>query len=430
MLVGYLDDTGAGSDDDLPVAEELVDIWQPGARRHSVASAYAACPQNLIWQDQHGDHDAEAATAISATEVACPVERLLRMALLVNRPQEYAPAPSRKRRRSKQPPTLGELLAALMASPSDDPAPHYKSADRRLGYHEFSRRFANDLGQTIRAINDQAQQLWNHSRREVQNGWAVLGQVSKIMYERVGARTRKLRPVPGQAGAVGDDGLRHESFTLHCLGVLCTWMLDLGLEDPAVMAAVAAGIQGEQLAEVFKGMPLYQHAFVGFKAWVQAKAEALGFGTHACSMELCVHGSLRQRVHVHAWLGPQLDMMAWTDRVHVVALNLADMGWGGVRPHMRVLRPRRAGGALRAEIIGGMYYVLTVKPGTMFRHGSRWPFSDLVIVINYCLSLVEVCVPCCFSRCSPVLCINHQTCSPVFAVPPVASIERSLCRGL
>lgn len=377
MLLGFHDDGSDASDDDLPVAMEVLSVWQPGRQRHSVASACSARLPNLVGLDEDY-RDAPAQSVIEwPAEVSCPVERLLRMALLVNAPEQYAPAPSRKRRRNKQTPELGELLAAVIASPGADPAPHFKAPDRKHGYDEFERRFAGDLSQPIRAVRSRARQLWTQASRGVQNGWTVLARVCKRMYVRTGARTRELQPVPGQAGTAAVDGLVVENFDVNCLGVLCTWMLDLGLEDPGVLAAVASGQSGEQLLQTLTALPLYRRAFLSFQEWVEHKADSMGFQSHAASMELCLHGTLRHRVHVHAFLGPRLDMMAWEQRHLVISLDVATMGWGGVRPHLRFLRPKRAGGSVRSEVVGGIYYVLMDKPGTMFRAGNRWPFVDL-----------------------------------------------------
>ena len=376
MLVGFDYEDGETSDDGLPVTDEIVPLWQPGGRRNSVSSAFSSCPGNLVGLDQDHEEESQLSRHQAAQELACPVERLLRLALLVNSPQQYAPEPSRKRRRTKKPKSLGELLAVVISKPDQDPAPHYRNVERRLGYHEFERRFGLDVNEPVRTVRNRATQLWVQASRRVQHGWGILAQVCRLMYERIGARTRILKAPPGQPAGPLEDGLVAEASTRPVIGVLCTWMLELGLDDPQVLQAVAGVQQGVELVEILKNISLYSDAFHAFQLWVESQAATMGFRSHAASMELCLNGSVKHRVHVHAFLGPFLDMMSWECRQCVIALDLETMGWNGVRPHIRLLRPKRAAGGVRAETIGGLYYVLMEKPGTMFRGASRWPFLD------------------------------------------------------
>ena len=94
-------------------------------------------------------------------------------------------------------------------------------------------------------------------------------------------------------------------------------------------------------------------------------------------MELYMAGSMPHRVHVHAFLGPHVDFVAWDSWLPVKGFQPSDMFWGGSQPHLRLLRARRAHKGVHQETIGGLYYVLMEKPGTMFRAGNRWPFKDV-----------------------------------------------------
>ena len=83
------------------------------------------------------------------------------------------------------------------------------------------------------------------------------------------------------------------------------------------------------------------------------------------------------RVHVHAFMGPQLDMMAWQSSQHMVSVDLAAVAWSGARPNVRLMRCRKQDRALRHVVVGGIYYVLMDKPGTMYCAGTKWRFTDL-----------------------------------------------------
>ena len=388
MLLGFLDEDDYPSDDDLPVARQVDSVWEPGRQRNSVASACSQRLPNLVGLDESANPAPPPQRPQVDYSAMGPAERLLRMALLVNSPQDYVERPTRKRRRLKQRPSLGEQLAALIADPAGDPAPWTTYVGRRLGYHEFERRFAADLGFSIRAAREPAKKLWSAADRGVQNGWTVLAQVGQHMYDKVNSRTRVLKAPPGDSETKVVDGTIPEAVSLCCLGLLCTWILDLGLDDLGVMLKVRNGLQGEALLQALKNVPLYEQAFQSFYEWIVHRSDSLGFRTHAGSMEMCMQGTPAHRVHVHAFMGPQLDMMAWQSSQHTVSVDLATLAWGGARPNVRLMRCRRQGRAVRDEIVGGMYYVLMNKPGSMFRMGNRWPFTELLAGSNRCVILI------------------------------------------
>ena len=377
MLAGYSDSDGSEGEDYLPVAAGPRSIWQSSSRRHSVADAWSEAPPNL--EGMHADIAREIEPAAPSVQLSdCVVEKLLRLAFVVNDPQQYCPEPTRKRRRGKHPPELGALLASSMRSPTTDVASHFNSKERRLGYHEFERRLALDVKTSVRHVRDRATHLWRTAARAVQNGWAIMAKVTRLMYSRVGHRTRLLQGPPGDDQAPPpEDGMRPPADELTCHGVLCTWMLELGLQDAEVLALVAEGHRGEALRSRLVALPLYEQAFASFTAFVSGKAEALSFRSEAASMELCMGGTLPHRVHVHAFLGPHVDFVSWDSWSPQKGLSPGDMFWGGSVPHIRLLRPRRNNKALHQETIGGLYYVLMEKPGTMFRAGTRWPFKDV-----------------------------------------------------
>ena len=376
MLLGFSDEDGSGSEDGLPIDSVPFSVWQAAGQRQSVAIAFHERPANLTGLESAESVGTQSAAPSLAYNSACPVERMLRLALQVNAPQEYVPARPRKKIKGKQPPDLGDMLAVLVEQPDLDPASHFGYLERRAGYHEFERRFGLDVQQPVRVVRARATQLWLAARRNVQNGWGILAQVAKVMYIRVGARTRMLVSPPGDSGTTLSDGLLPQSHIVPCLGALCTWMLALGLNDPSVLQIVGSGTRGLELVTALKSVGLYRQAFDGFDAWVQRKASELGFASRAASMELCMNGSLPHRVHVHCFLGPNVDMQVWDKHGQETNIDLDGMVWSGVRPNIRLLRTRKIRRPVITEAVGGLYYVLTEKPGSMFRSGNRWPFQE------------------------------------------------------
>ena len=160
-------------------------IWQSGNRRLSVAHALAEAPPNL-----QGLLGADAADTVPDAppekQCACVVERVLRLAFSVEQPQQYCFEPPRKRRRGKQAPALGTLLARSMRSPTTDVCSHFDWKDRRKGYHELDRRYALDMQTSVRQVRDRSKQLWLTADRAVRNGWSILAKVRDQMYVRQG----------------------------------------------------------------------------------------------------------------------------------------------------------------------------------------------------------------------------------------------------
>ena len=123
-------------------------------------------------------------------------------------------------------------------------------------------------------------------------------------------------------------------------------------------------------------MNLYRHAFDSFAAQVSKWATEHRFGSHAASMELCLHGNLIHRVHLHAFFGPKVDFMGCECRHVPSFVDVASFMWLGSNPQIRGMRSHSRKSVMQDETVGGLYYVLMEKPGTMFRVANLWPFQD------------------------------------------------------
>jgi hypothetical protein len=150
----------------------------------------------------------------------------------------------------------------------------------------------------------------------------------------------------------------------------------LGLDDVGVEQAVRSGLRGDQLIAVMLRMNLYRQSFEAFAEQVARWATLYHFESHAASMELCMQGNCIQRVHLHAFLGPPVDNVAWESRRAPSLVDVSSLMWLGSIPNVRCIRGHARTSILRHEAAGGMYYVLMQKPGTMFRVGNKWPFQD------------------------------------------------------
>merc|ERR1712026_661777 len=120
-------------------------IWQSGNRRLSVAHALAEAPPNL--QSLLGADAADTVPdAPPEKQCACVVERLLRLAFSVEQPQQYCFEPPRKRRRGKQAPALGTLLARSMRAPTYSTGKGRPQQKRCLLYKSTTRPVGSEAG--------------------------------------------------------------------------------------------------------------------------------------------------------------------------------------------------------------------------------------------------------------------------------------------
>lgn len=375
MIFGFSEGE-TDSDDGLPVAAVSTVGWQPASHRKSVASAFHSCPVNVVGLDVSAEAEAVAPFPVLENPPLCPAHRLLRMALLVNSPQQHVPLPPRKRLRGKQSRSVGALFHNMVQDPGADPAPHLSATDRRNGYHEFERRVAADSGKSVRHSRPRAAEMWRRAERKVQNGWAVLAMVTREMYTKVGHRTRVLKSLPDDGGGRADDGQYDYCNSISLLGGLFTWNSDIGLQDPAVLQLVSEGFRGDALLRRMLDLPLYIQAWSAFCRWATTKASAVGFVTHATGMELCSDGDRPHRVHLHGFFGPDMNFGKSRQGYKQIVLELDDWAWQGFAPDVQPLLPHRKGKGVFNEVVGGVYYVLANKIGSMYRAGNRWPFLD------------------------------------------------------
>jgi hypothetical protein len=90
-------------------------------------------------------------------------------------------------------------------------------------------------------------------------------------------------------------------------------------------------------------------------------------------------------------------------------VDVACLKWQGNSPMVTCIRPHARQSVLRHEAIGGVYYVLMKKPGSMFRSGNKWPFQDRAIH-----SASPLIFRCWCHRCNGVLLLVEVIVTPFF----------------
>jgi hypothetical protein len=377
MLLGFEadDDSDECFDFVLPVAGEA--SWQPAASRREVSESFRDDLQNLtgLRDDEEPVHaSVSAAVDVSVSSAI----QLLRWTATCGEFELHFPR-SRKRLRGKQVVPLGESLYRLQQDPECDSGQRFTWADRKLGFYQMARCVARKSGSSVRAILPSCRELWRNTSLHVRNNWTVLAKISASLFAvPEGQQGRSLRSSNKCVGDTPYSTTVHAPL-LQCYGFLGTWNTSLGLDDAEVGDAVRSGFRGDQLIAIMKGMKLYRDAFDSLAEHVARWSAEYHFETHAVSMELCMHGSSIQRVHLHAFLGPPVDNAAWGCRRMPSVVDVACLKWQGHTPMVRCIRPHARLSILRHEAIGGVYYVLMKKPGSMFRSGNKWPFQDSAV---------------------------------------------------
>ena len=95
-----------------------------------------------------------------------------------------------------------------------------------------------------------------------------------------------------------------------------------------------------------------------------------------------MNGSVPHRVHVHGFACPGWDAFNSEIFSREVNIHVNEWLWQGVKPDVKPMRAARKSRWVKLEQVGGMYYVLANKLGTMFRASTHWPFTDVSLLFQ------------------------------------------------
>ena len=315
-------------------------------------------------------------TAVTDTSVA----GLISVAVHLDDPQLNFPyRPRRITGKQSVALDIGLFLGRLQRRPEADcnyPANHYQ---RKLGWHAYQRVLALTTGKPIRAVLRETRLRWQEASIASKNAWAFIAVLHSQLYTRAPGRALVRVPLPTgvcvsthtrMSGTV-EDPVVAEGF-----GVLLTYHTNLGLHDAGTRHLVSMQLSPDKLVSALQQKQLYSDAFLEFQNRVQVVAAELGLPSHAASMEYCFHSVDTGRVHFHAFLGPAVSFWGWQLEQKRIIFLRSQLVYGGLTPHVQVMRPRgRHGVTLSA--CHGMYYVLCPKQGQLFASGTAQPHEDL-----------------------------------------------------
>ena len=116
---------------------------------------------------------------------------------------------------------------------------------------------------------------------------------------------------------------------------------------------------------------------------MQSLASHYGFISWAASMELSTSAAIPGRVHLHVFVSPGLrDNGFFQGGVRKVSVQTSSLRWNGHLPDVSLMQVKGRRPAAPC-VVGGMYYVLANKVGSLFRAGSDDLFQDTHLILSF-----------------------------------------------
>ena len=307
---------------------------------------------------------------------------LLRRALRENHPELYVPHFKVVRRLSgKQAPPLGRALRMLQSDPRALRGKALTRESRILARDEFVRVYARASGYALRSIRKTAVKAFHLTPPEERTAWLVVQQIGQLMYDGGLGKPLVLKePCPGfphPCPPVSSEGHSSLPSSFDAFGVLLTWQVSIGLDDPAVWEIFERHATVPAQAAAMACMPTHQWHFQAFNIFVeQSLASAHGFSSWAACMELSTCAVVAGRIHLHAFIGPAIrDNGFFGGGTRKISVKTESLSWHGNCPNVSLMQVRARRPA-KDGVAGGMYYVLSKKVGSVFRAGSAVLFQD------------------------------------------------------
>lgn len=303
---------------------------------------------------------------------------LLSRALHEHHPLLYVQCRPERRRRRKCIQDLGTLVKKLQQRPRYI---SWRISHDQIcaGRDEFVRRYAEASCQSWSSIVRLAKRVFNQQIREWKNAWTVVNRVAKVMFEG-NSRGRRLLEPPAHAwlpqSLAGDKDDRVQS-SLEVFGMLVSWNTDFGLQEPALRALLEADLDDDALLPGMMSIPIYKWHFDAFRDRIQHLACIWNLPSWACCMELSCHAEERGRVHLHAMFAPVITWSGHPRNLRKVTVPLAQLVWDGVAPDVRPSSGTGRTRQIAEAFVGGLYYVLCDKIGSMYRDSSLTLFRDM-----------------------------------------------------
>ena len=394
-FTGFCSTQDDGSDSDgedhhhqhfLPIDEDSDNVlqWEAGKGLVSLASVLSAEAPSVSGFVSNGVVPALIDVPPQWTDTSLDPLDLLRRALREHHPEMYCPAQRLvKRQKTKQQAPLGRLLRMLQDDPHCLQDKHLDRVQTFQARDEFARVYAKAAGQPVTTARTAAHKAFFDLEGPARAAWHVVSQVARIMYNQRPGCARRLKPstlgfpTPPEAHSSDKGCGLPQSFD--AFGLLLTWQISLGIDDPAVREIFRQRLSVDEQVTALLALPTHQWHFQAFRTYVQTLASEYKFPSWAASMELSTSAASPGRVHLHAFVGPALRANGFFQGgVRRTSVKTSTLLWNGEIPHVSLMQVKGRRAASDA-VVGGMYYVLAHKVGSLFRAGSDVLFGDRVL---------------------------------------------------
>ena len=289
--------------------------------------------------------------------------------------------PTRKRLSGKKPFDV-TLLQQLRTDPSSVtraqllPRQHHKD-----GYHEFRRWYIAMAGVTWREGEIAALKLWSKYSNDQKYHWILIRKAG-LEYglpHLTKAPPSKLRIAAdspqGDPSAAQPDGTSPpEETTQTVVGLLLTYFLKLGHDDPDVGTWIRQGLKGDDLRKQLLTKPAYSAYFEAFVVFIKQLRDTYGFKSCCACMELGDDSTFAARVHLHAYVG-FLQKDSGIAAMYGVKVPSSALIFCNMKPYTVATRGLK-GRRLHDAVGQGMYYVTGPKSTGMLRYTDLEPIKE------------------------------------------------------
>ena len=377
-MYGYDFNAGSDGDDAFDDMFEPV-VWHPAAERTEVSALLQQPCERVVGMVADGNRPESWLPAPKWDSGSLDPANLLRRAVYEHNPELYVHPRRPKRRRSKGTKfSLGEILHKLQSNPEDPGIGVGNAKQRKAGFEEYCRMYSEVTGLTRQNVRAGLRGSWAQVSMTGRMAWFAASLIRHKMYAGIRGSRRRLQPPPVESVMNPSPEPAPESpfpEFLDVHGMLCSWNTRAGLDGAHLQRAKAENLAGDNLVAFLIQSAVYVAVWQGFARFVQRLANAWGFPTWACCMEVSLNSEEYGRVHLHAFWGQALSNTGWNTTACQIRVQPERLRWDGNLPDLKVMRVK--GWSNQPEkTSGGLYYCWAKKNGSMFRTGNCKPFQD------------------------------------------------------
>ena len=239
---------------------------------------------------------------------------------------------------------------------------------------------------TFHEARAEARRMWAGMNAATRMSWRFVCDLMKHCHMSNPGGARVTKEAPDGSGCGSDNtGATATANRWEAPGFLMTFNTFIGLNDRVFLEACSEAESAQDIMDLVRASASHMEHYDEFREWVRALATRLQLASWSCCMEASLSGSTKGRVHLHAFIGPPLSQGLLGALPRSVELVAADVRWGDVMPAVSILRGRRGQALKRA--VGGWFYCIGPKVGSVRRDSHKEPFQETITVLSFRFAL-------------------------------------------